>query len=291
VIGMSTTGPVRVLNATPRLSTLFGKAALTGLTRRGGDLPSTVYSQTGVSVDPDRLARYNEVCGFGAADPLPITYPHVLAFPLQVKLMTDREFPFPLIGSVHLANRITQHRPLRLGDRMDLSVWVEHLRPHTKGKQYDVISQATVDGEVVWRDVSTYLRRGGGTGESNETPRTATETSAPEPSETWQVPGDIGRRYGAVSGDRNPIHLYPLTAKLFGFSSAIAHGMWTKARCIAAYGDTLPDAFTVDVRFKLPVLLPAKVNFSTTGDADRREFTLVAARTGKPHVDGVLSIL
>ncbi len=76
------------------------------------------------------------------------------------------------------------------------------------------------------------------------------------------MPGDIGRRYGAVSGDRNPIHLYPLSAKLFGFKRQIAHGMWSKARCLAELQNQLPeDAFTVDVQFKLPMFVPATVKF------------------------------
>ena len=79
---------------------------------------------------------------------------------------------------------------------------------------------------------------------------------------TWQLPGDLGRRYGSVSGDLNPIHVHPLTARLFGFPSAIAHGMWTKARCLAALDGRLPDAFTVEVAFKRPILLPATVQFA-----------------------------
>ena len=77
------------------------------------------------------------------------------------------------------------------------------------------------------------------------------------------MPGDIGRRYAAVSGDRNPIHLHGLSARLFGQQGAIAHGMWTKARCLAALQGHLPEAFTVEVAFKLPVRLPAKVAFAS----------------------------
>jgi acyl dehydratase len=49
-----------------------------------------------------------------------------------------------------------------------------------------------------------------------------------------RAPADIGRRYGLVSGDMNPIHLSAPSAKLFGFRQAIAHGLWTKARALAA---------------------------------------------------------
>jgi acyl dehydratase len=277
---------VRELESTPNLVALYGKAVLTGFTRRGGELPDTVYEVPHVPVDAEKLAAYNRVCGFRLTDEMPVTYPHILSFPLQIKLMTDPGFPFPLIGSVHLANKITQTRLLRVDERLGLRVRVADLRDHPKGRQFDMVSEALADGEVVWTGVSTYLRRGdgsGGDGARNE------PASPPEPTALWQVPGDIGRRYAEVSGDRNPIHLHPLTARLLGFRRAIAHGMWTKARCLAAFEGRLPDAYTVDVRFKLPVLLPAKVGFATESTEDGSDFQLFDARNGKPHLVGTLT--
>ena len=102
----------------------------------------------------------------------------------------------------------------------------------------------------------------------------------------WRLPGDLGRRYAGVSGDRNPIHLHALTAKPLGFSSAIAHGMWTKARCLAALESTLPDAFGVDVRFRRPIMLPATVTFASERDAASTDFAVRDARKGTPHLDG-----
>jgi acyl dehydratase len=278
---------IRELHSTPRLAPLFGRAVLTGFPRRGGDLPDTVYEQRNVVVDPEHLAAYNRVCGFRLTDELPATYPHVLSFPLQIKLMTDPGFPFPLVGSVHVANRITQARPLRVDERLDIRVRVANLRSHPKGRQFDMISEAASGGEVVWTDVSTYLRRGGGSGEDSTRKEPATP---PEPTAIWHVPGDIGRRYAEVSGDRNPIHLHPLTARLLGFRRAIAHGMWTKARCLAAFEGRLPDAYTVDVRFKLPVLLPARVGFAAHATEDGWSFDLFGARSGKPHLAGTISL-
>jgi acyl dehydratase len=105
------------------------------------------------------------------------------------------------------------------------------------------------------------------------------------------VPGDVGRRYAGVSGDRNPIHLHPLSARLFGMSRPIAHGMWTKARCLAALESELPDAFAVDVRFKVPVQLPGKVDFASWREGEAREFALHDAKKGKPHLSGRLEPL
>ncbi|HVV13995.1 MaoC family dehydratase [Amycolatopsis sp.] len=272
----------RELQAAPRLAPLYAKALLPR--SEGDSLPDTEYLRTGIEIDPAHLAAYNQVCEFRLADELPVTYPHMLAFPLQMALMTQQDFPFPLLGMVHVANRITQHRPVRLGERTSMRVRAQNLRPHEKGSQFDVLSELSTEDGVVWSEVSTYLRRGGGSGSSS-----GAQLAAPSPNAIWRVPGDIGRRYAEVSGDRNPIHLHPLTAKLFGFPSAIAHGMWTKARVLAAFEGRLPDAYTVDVRFKLPVLLPAKVAFTSWRTGDGWAFELWNAKKPKPHLEGTIS--
>jgi hypothetical protein len=281
---------VKELHSAPSLGVLYPKALLSALLpggKGGKDLPDTEFVRAGVVVDPAHLAAYNHVCGFRLTDALPATYPHMLAFPLQMALMTEGNFPFPLLGMVHVRNRITQHRPILLDETFTVRVRAENLRPHEKGTQFDVISELVTEDSPVWTDVSTYLRRGGGSGPSG--PRE--QLAAPTPNAIWHVPGDIGRRYAEVSGDRNPIHLHPLTAKLFGFPAAIAHGMWTKAHSLAAFEGRLPAAYTVDVRFKQPVLLPAKAAFTTWKTDDGWAFELWNARKPKPHLDGTITAL
>ena len=230
------------------------RAALPG---RGADLPSDTLTRT-VRIDAGHLASYAHVCGFTLSDRLPPTYPHVLAFPLHMELLAHA--PFSAVGVVHIANRIVQHRPLALGEELELRVSAGPLEPHHRGRTFDFISEAYVDGELVWEDYSTNLKKGGGSGEKE-----ARAFEAPPVTAHWQLPDDLGRRYAAVSGDHNPIHLHGLAAKAFGFPRAIAHGMWTKARCLASL--RLPDAFEVEARFKKPVLLPSRVTF---GEADGR---------------------
>ncbi|WP_439384954.1 MaoC family dehydratase [Amycolatopsis lexingtonensis] len=278
---------IRELDSTPSLATLYPKALLGGVLHKpsGGDLPDTELVRTGIVVDPAHLAAYNTVCGFRLSDELPATYPHMLAFPLQMALMTEPGFPFPLLGMVHVANRITQHRALRLSEPLTIRVRAENLRPHERGRQFDVVSEAWAGGDLVWTDVSTYLRRGSGSGSGGRREQLA----PPTPDAIWRVPGDIGRRYAEVSGDRNPIHLHPLTARLFGFPKAIAHGMWTKAHALAAFEGRLPAAFTVDVRFKQPVLLPAKAGFTSWSTPEGWAFELWSK--SKPHLDGTITSL
>jgi acyl dehydratase len=261
-----------------------GLGLLPGLRRSSRDLPDLVVEHPDVRVDRDHLAAYAEVCGFGLRDALPATYPHVLAFPLHLALMTDGAFPFAPMGIVHVANRIEQHRPVLSSETLDLRVRAADLRPHPKGRQFDIVTEALVDGEPVWRGVSTMLRRGSGAdpaadrGEQPDPPGGATR---------WRLPGDLGRSYAGVSGDRNPIHLYGVTAKAFGFPRQIAHGMWSKARCLAALQPRLPDAFEVAVDFKKPVLLPATVSFGAEQDVSgTTTFALRDAKKGTLHLVG-----
>jgi acyl dehydratase len=245
-----------------------------------------------VEIDQAHLAAYNRVCGFRLTSALPPTYLHVLAFPSALGLMTERSFPFGVLGLVHIENRIEQHRPVQVSERPTLTVRAENLRDHAKGRAVDLVGEAHVDGALVWRDVSTYLRIGGGSGSSSEGDAKKQRKGPPAPTARWTVPGDIGRRYADVSGDRNPIHLHPLSAKLFGMPGAIAHGMWVKARCLAALEGLLPAAHVSEVEFKAPMVLPAKVAFADwAGRGSRREFAVHDARKGRPHLSGRIDTL
>ena len=281
----------QTLTAAPSLTPLYAKAAVTAPLHRGDALPDTTYQLAAQPIDQDHLAAYDRVCGFRFGDTLPPTYLHVLAFPLQVALMTERAFPFPLVGLVHVANAITVHRPVGVGEQVAFTVRADNLRPHAAGRQLDLLSEASVDGEPVWSGRSTYLRRGGKPPErpSGERKPKAVPPPPTVASAQIRVPGDIGRRYGAVSGDRNPIHLSGLSAKVFGFPSAIAHGMWLKARTLATLEGRLPETYTVEVSFKLPVLLPSTVAVTSTAAGSDWDLDVRSARSGKPHLAGTIS--
>ena len=272
----------------PSLPRLFARAAITAR-GRGGELPGTRLTRRGVRADPGRLAGYARVCGFPLTDTLPVTYPHLLTFPLQVSLMSDRSFPLPLPGLVHLRNEIEQRRPIGVAEALDLEVWAERFARHRSGATVDLCAAVSADGEVVWRGRSTYLARGGRPPEG--APAADVEVAVgelPEGTIRWRVPDDVGRRYAKVSGDVNPIHLSSLTAKAFGFKHAVAHGMWVKARALAALSGRLPDALAVDVAFRKPVFLPSTVTLATA-PADRGwDLAVRNAERGAEHLLGTV---
>lgn len=261
------------LNSEPGLSELYVRAA----TRRkitGTTLPDSGL-RCWVDVDQKRLAAYRNVCGFTDNALLPPTYPHILAFALQMQLLTAKEFPFPLLGLIHLSNRIRVLRPMGGVGRVRVSVQVQNLQPHAKGATFDVVT--TLDDQLgpLWEAESQMLCRGvkleGEPVEDVLTP-SLTMTQVAQ----WKAPADIGRQYAKVSGDYNPIHLSAVSAKLFGFPTAIAHGLWNKARTLAALADHLPTAnVEIAVQFRKPVRLPSEVTLLASPAGSSGDFQLL----------------
>jgi acyl dehydratase len=296
----------KTLDSSPSILPLYARAALPMIPGAsllpfvpggGGEIPDGLdLGLAGVSAEAADVAAYARVCGFALRDTLPPTYPHMLAFPLHMAVMSDGSFPFGAVGLVHVENSIVQKRPIGIDEELTIRVRPTQLQPHPKGKTFSLETEVLVDGEVAWQSTSTMLRRG----KPAELPETSDKRAkaatrqmdfeslpadAPASAE-WKLGGDLGRRYAGVSGDRNPIHMHSLTAKPLGFPGAIAHGMWTKARALAQLESKLPDSFEAEVRFRKPVLLPAKVEFASAEEGEEILFAVRDAKKGTPHLDG-----
>lgn len=294
----------RKLSSAPSLAVLYPKALVASARpalRRlpppigagrspAATLPEIELSLPDLEVARENLSAYDRLCGFTLRDELPATYLHLVAFPLSMEVMTDPAFPFPVIGLVHIRNRIERLRPVHCDERPTLTVGADSLAPHERGTQFDIVAEATAAGEPVWRSRSTYLRRGGAPREDGGK-RPSADTSPPDPAAVWHVPGDVGRRYAAVSGDGNPIHIHRVSARLFGMPRAIAHGMWLKARCLAALESVTPPSHVAEVQFKQPVLLPARLGFASWPEAGGRGFRVDGRASRRPHLSGTVEPL
>lgn len=223
-----------------------------------------------LAVQPKQLHAYRQLCRFVNDGRLPATYPHIMAFNLQLQLMTAEQFPFPLLGLVHLHNRIDVIRPLGGIESLRMAVHADNLQPHPKGGTFDLVTEAADGIGVLWRETSRMLVRGlkldGDPVEAAETAETAEDQASSLPEVTrWYADSDIGRRYAKVCGDYNPIHLSAPSAQLFGFPTAIAHGMWSKAMAMAALHGHLPHSgYWFEVDFHKPVRLPSEVVLSAS---------------------------
>lgn len=311
---------VEVLPVEPATKPLFAKAIAVSARRRGAlsgqlVLPSRRIVVKDVRQDRDRLAAYSRVCGFTVHDWVPATWPQVLAFPLQLTLMTHDDFPFAPVGMIHVANSLSIRRRVGIAERLTLSVGAENLQPHRRGFTLDLISEARVGEELVWSGVSTYLARKpepkGKSGEARSDHRdsaaaqeAASENATPNAAELeqrlveslpivgrWELPADLGRRYAAVSGDFNPIHLSALSARALGFPRAIAHGMWTTARSLALVQNRLPEAQQAVVSFHKPILLPGKVDVGLEGDSAGWRVEITSGGGSRIHFRGEFGYL
>ncbi|TWC23962.1 MaoC dehydratase-like protein [Pseudomonas sp. SJZ085] len=263
------------VSSAPGMSGLYAKAA----TRRkitGKTLPETGLRQV-LQVDQQRLVAYRKVCGFVDNGLLPPTYPHVLAFALQMQLLTARDFPFPLLGLIHLSNRIRVLRPMGGVSQVRASVNVEQLQPHPKGAVFNLVTRIEDQLGPLWEAESEMLCKGVQLDGALVEPPPQMTPALTEVTR-WTAPADIGRQYAKVSGDYNPIHLSAISARMFGFPTAIAHGLWNKARTLAALDDHLPEAnLEIEVSFKKPVRLPSEVTLLASSAGSSGDLQLVGS--------------
>lgn len=254
-------------------------------------LPEVDYIVDALNIDVAHLQKYTEICGFKHDGTVPATYFSVLAQSLQMHMMTQENFPFALLGLVHIRNTVKQYRVLKCNETYRLSCQFGELTAHDKGVQFDFIITAKVADDVVFEGLTTYLHRQKSTTTLKKNP--VPEKKSPAPyllTESWTLSENLGRRYAAISGDFNLIHLHKFTAKAFGFKHAIAHGLWTKARSLAGLSP-LPDAYEADVQFKLPIYIPSAVELKSAQQESEIDFTVVNERSQKPHLVGTLKTL
>lgn len=240
------------------------------------ELPSVVYEVDKLVIDPQNLQDYRKVCGFINDGRVPITYFAVLSQTLQMNMMAKPDFPFAMLGLIHIYNKTVQYRTIFDSEAVRMTVRLANLKAHDKGQQFDFITQVFVNEQCIWEGVSTYLARQKQP-KANPTKANKASDTAPKLSTddgfraSIHASEDIGRRYAFVSGDFNLIHLHPLSAKTFGYPKAIAHGMWSKARALSLF-QKLPDCYGCEVSFKSPMFLPSDSELVAVPEGDGWQF-------------------
>jgi acyl dehydratase len=252
-------------------------------------LPEVSFVVPSVIIDADHLSQYCDICGFKESKDVPFIYPQILTFGLMLEFMGSEYCPWPAAGMVHMVNRIEQHNPLFIGDDLRIELSTGDLFRHEKGQMFDIKFQVLRGGHLVWQATQSTLCRAVKQPVGEQYRSVMHSETRLSRQASFSIPANIGRRYGKVSGDVNPIHLTNLTARAFGFKRAIAHGMWTKARALSAL---LPEGITeramAEVEFKLPLYLPGTVSLWSNRSAKCAKFELRDRQGEKPHLRGQL---
>jgi acyl dehydratase len=258
---------------------------------RGDTLPDRTLTVDELAIDPANVAAYANVTGLRFGDTVPLTYPFALTFPTVMSLVTSFDFPFPAMGSVHIENHITQYRPILVTDTVSVRVHAENLREHRRGLLVDIVTDVNVGNEMAWHQVTTFLHQQRTSLSDEPKPPPQKLPKLGPPNAVLRItPGQI-RHYASVGGDHNPIHTNPIAAKLFGFPTVIAHGMFTAAAVLANVEGQLPDPLKYSVRFAKPVVLPARAGLYVDRISDGWQLTLRNLSKGDPHLTGTVTAL
>lgn len=258
---------------------------------RGDTLPDRTLRVDDLSIDPENVAAYAEVTGLQFGDTVPLTYPFALTFPTLMSLVTGFDFPFAAMGSVHIENRITQYRPIAVTDTVSVTVHAENLREHRRGLLVDLVTEVNVGNEQAWHQVTTFLHQQRTSLSDEPKPPPQKPPKLGPPNAVLRItPGQI-RHYASVGGDHNPIHTNPVAAKLFGFPTVIAHGMYSAAAVLANIEGQLPGAVKYSVKFAKPVVLPASAGLYVDRVSDGWDLTLRDMKKREPHLFGTVRSL
>lgn len=255
---------------------------------RGDQLPDRTCKVKDMPIDRANVAAYAAVTGLRYGDNVALTYPFALTFPTMMSLVTGFDFPFPAMGSVHIENHITQYRPIAVTDTVEIATHAENLREHRRGLLVDLVTDVSVGSDVAWHQVTTFLHQQRTSLSDEPKPPPQKQPKLAPPSAILRItPGQI-RRYAAVGGDHNPIHTNPIGAKLFGFPTVIAHGMFSAAAVLVNLEGKIPDAVRYSVRFAKPVVLPASAGLYVEQIDDGWDIALRNIAKGYPHLTGTV---
>jgi hypothetical protein len=266
------------------------------LVPEGGAVPRIESRLGKVVIDRKHLASYSEICGAAAGATLPIAYPHILAMPLHLAMLGAEAFPVKLFGLVHVQNRIAMRQPLSADEPAQIRCWIEGHRDSERGQEFELHTEYVVAGESLWDETCTFLARRKPPPGAKPTTGARTAEGAPDgaavASSSFRAPAGLGRRYGLISGDVNPIHMSDLTARAFGFPRAIAHGMWSLARLVSDFdAGQFDGGCELTASFKLPIYMPAWLMLQRWPIENGSAFTLRDGQGEKPHVTGTLKSL
>ncbi|MCB0939761.1 MAG: dehydratase [Mycobacterium sp.] len=258
---------------------------------RGDTVPNHARSVEELAIDRSKVAAYCAVTGLRYGDTVPLTYPFALTFPTVMGLITGFDFPFSAMGAVHVENRITAHRPIAVTDTVSARVRAENLREHRKGLLVDVLTDISVGNEPAWHQVTTFLHQQRTSLSDEPKPEPPRAPKLPPPNAILRITPAQIRRYAAIGGDRNPIHTSALGAKLFGFPTVIAHGMFSAAAILANIESQLPTAVSYAVKFGKPLVLPASAGVYVDRVADGWDLALRNIAKGYPHLTATVRAL
>ncbi|HPJ34559.1 MAG TPA: MaoC/PaaZ C-terminal domain-containing protein [Spirochaetota bacterium] len=258
----------------------------------GSELPRIKVSIDNVTIDENHLKEYMELCGLRNDGTLPILYPHVFTAPLQMAVVSHKNFPVSCLGILHYRNHIISHRAINADEKLSIKIELVESRIVKQGAEFDYTIQVRSEGEMVWESITTYLKKGKFGAEYHPSPNGNLIQAEPEMERYAEffIPGDIGNRYARICSDYNPIHLSKTVARLFGYKKKVAHAMWAAACSIGRLpGINLDNPVRVDLAFKGPLFTGSKSYITAFDGGDYSRFDYYCGDNPRAVINGKIS--
>jgi len=243
------------------------------------------------SIDRANLLLYRNLTGYEDDGKLPVLYPHAIASPIYMFMLSQREFPLNLLGALHVKNRIISYRPISEKESFTIDVKLENSKILNNGVEFDFSVILSQRDEILWKGITTWFKRGN-FGHSNEKLNTFDTLVPIERGKFFcelEIPEDIGKRFAKVTGDYNPIHISPFMARLFGLKKNIAHAMWFcgyVGRKLSHLKKNNP--VQIDLAFKSPIFVGSKATVISESRGENLRFDAYCHGNLKVCINGYI---
>ncbi|KAB2917355.1 MAG: acyl dehydratase [Hyphomicrobiaceae bacterium] len=259
-----------------------------GLGRDGG-FPQIVARWRGHEADPSQLHDFLRLTGLPKGDYLPLIYPHVFAFRLQMVVLTHPVFPLPIWGALQIRNHLLQHRPIPSDGRMDIETRVAGWRILEKGAEVDLHTTVIHGGALAWESLNTFYYRGRFGTAAAAPPLSATPDVPSTEIAAWRLPPGVGWRLARMTGDYNGIHRWDWYARRFGFPRAFFHPQMIVGQCMARVAaDNADQSRRLDLWIRGPVYFDSDVSLRAASSQDSTVFALMLRGDDRPAILGRL---
>lgn len=258
--------------------------------KKAGRFPAMRAVWRRMQTNPRELEEFLRLTGLGTDQGMPMLYPHVAGFRLQMAILTHPAFPIPIWGALQIRNHLLQHRPISGTAALDLETRVAGQRILEKGAEVDLHTTVRERDELMWESLNTFYYRGRFGEQGLASPLARAPQSADAVIARWRTLSGVGRRFGRMTGDYNGIHLWHWYARAFGFRQAFHHPQLVLGQCMAR----LPARDTVipqrlDAWLKGPVYCDIEVTLRAAIETKRAVFSLTADGEDRPAVVGLRS--
>ena len=256
--------------------------------RGDGDYPFIRATWTRHRVDPRQLAEFLSLTGLRANQHVPMLFPHVFSFPLQMAVLTHPRFPVPIWKVLQVRNRLLQHRPIADDAILDLETVISGQRLLERGVEFDLSTRVSEKQELVWESTNTFYARGrlGGIGASPR-PSVGVSSFPGTLAARWRATDAAGWRFAALTGDYNGIHYWSWYARLMGFRRAFLHPQLVLGQCMARLDmPRTSGRERLEAWLRGPVYQRAEVELHTSPTPSGSDFHLMTDGERRPAIIG-----